>query len=78
MHFLRFLEYLLFSAPHLWLLQLKSMGIASFSIHKIKILRVKGELRCKMNLWSNKTLVPIVNSSLRFVFMIIECKEFYL
>jgi len=38
---------------------------------------VKGELRRKMNLWSNKTLAPI-NRSLRFVFMIIECKELYL
>jgi len=38
---------------------------------------LKGELRRKMNLWSNKTSVP-VNRSLRFVFMIIECKEFYL
>jgi len=28
-----------------------------------------------MNLWSNKTLSPIVNRSLRFVFMIIKCKE---
>jgi len=39
------------------------------------ILSVKGELWHKMNLWSNYTLV--VNRSLRFVFMIIECKEFY-
>jgi len=33
---------------------------------------VKGELRCKMNLWSNYTLP--VNRYLRFVFMIAECK----
>jgi len=29
-----------------------------------------------MNIWSNNTLV-LVNRSLRIVFMIIECKEFY-
>jgi len=42
-------------------------------------LKCKGELRRKMNLWSNNTLVPtVVDRSLRFVFMIIECKDFYL
>jgi len=40
---------------------------------------LKGQLRRKMNLWSNYTLEPtVVDHSLRFVFMIIECKEFYL
>jgi len=35
----------------------------------------KGELRRKMNLWSEKTFCYLVHS-LRFVFMIIKCKEF--
>jgi len=37
------------------------------------------KLRCEMNLWSNNTLLQyLVNRSLRFVFMIIKYKEFYL
>jgi len=50
---------------------------------KIKAIQLcskfKGELRLKMNLWSNNTSVPtVVDRSVRFVFMIIECKESYL